>query len=224
MLTLTPDDHALVTAAVAEAERFSDGEIVTVVAKRSDKYHDVALHWAALAALAAMAGLALFPQALVAALDLALGAWRDEASPGEIVAAVTVLSTLAFLVALMILRAPALRLLLTPPATKTRRVRARALELFRANTEGRTRRRTGVLLYLSLAERRAEIVADTAIHAKVAPEVWGEAMADLVAHVRAGRPGQGMAAAVTRVGAVLAGHLPRAGDDTDELPNRLIQL
>ena len=64
--------------------------------------------------------------------------------------------------------------------------------------ERRTARRTGVLLYLSLAERRAEIVADAAIHAKVAPEVWGDAMAELLAHVREGRASEGMAAAVTR--------------------------
>lgn len=224
MPALSPKDHALVTAAVTQAELASDGEIVTIVAARSDKFHDVALHWAAVAALAAMALLALFPRALSAALDLALGAWRVAASPGEIVAAVTILSTLAFLLALLVLRAPSLRLAVTPPATKTRRVRARALELFKAGTEHRTRGRTGVLLYLSLAEHRAEIVADAAIHAKVAPEVWGEAMAELVTHVRTGRPGDGMAAAVTRIGAVLAEHLPRSGTDTNEIADRLIEL
>lgn len=224
MLTLTPQDHALVTAAVTQAESSSNGEIVTIVAERSDKYHDVALHWAVLAALAAMALTALFPQVLVAALDLALGAWREESGPGEIVAAVMIISTLTFLLALLFLRAPALRLMLTPPATRTRRVRARALDLFRAGTERRTHGRTGVLLYLSLAERRAEIVADNAIHSKVAPEIWGDAMAELVSHVRAGRPGEGMAAAVTRMGVVLAEYLPPTGADTNELPDRLIEL
>lgn len=224
MPALSPEDHALVTAAVARAEAVSDGEIVTIIAERSDKYHDVALHWAALAALATMALLALFPQVLLAALDLALGAWRDAASPGEIIAAVTILSTLTFLLALLALRTRALRLALTPPATKTRRVRARALDLFKTGTERRTHARTGVLLYLSLAERRAEIVADTAIHSKVAPEVWGEAMTELIAHVRAGRTGEGMAAAVTRIGAVLAKHLPRSDTDSNELPDRVIEL
>jgi putative membrane protein len=224
MLVLTPDDHARVTAAVTQAERSSDGEIVTVVAARSDKYHDAALHWAALTALAAMALLALFPRVLLSVVDPALGGWREEAGPGEIVAAVTVLAALAFLLASAILRAPALRLALTPPATKTRRVRARAVDLFRAGTERRTRGRTGVLIYLSLAERRAEIVADAAIHAKVAPDIWGEAMAALLGHVRAGRVGEGLEAAVAQVGAVLAEHFPRTAGDTDELPDRVIEL
>lgn len=224
MLRLTPEDHARVTAAVTEAERSSDGEIVTIVTDRSDKYHDVALHRAALASLAAMALAALFPQIVIGALDLVLGAWRPAPSPGELLAALTILAAATFLVALLVLRAPALRAALTPPATKTRRVRARALDLFKAGTEARTQGRTGILLYLSLYEHRAEIVADAAIHSKVMPEVWGDAMGDLVTHVRQGRAGEGMAAAVARMGAVLAEHFPRSADDTNELPDRLIEL
>src|SRR3712207_6885222 len=51
MALLSPEDHARVTAAVTAAERSSDGEIVTVVAGRSDSYHDVAAHYAVLAML-----------------------------------------------------------------------------------------------------------------------------------------------------------------------------
>ena len=50
-MRLSEEDHDLVTAAVAKAERESDGEIVTIVAARSDAYHDVALHYAVLAML-----------------------------------------------------------------------------------------------------------------------------------------------------------------------------
>lgn len=223
-MRLSADDHALVTVAVAQAELKSDGEIVTVVAPWSDKYHDVALHWAAIMTLAAMALAALFPTLLVGLLDLVLGAWREAPSPAELLTAMTILAALTFLLALLVLRVPALRLLLTPPATKTRRVRARALQLFALGAENRTAGRTGILLYLSLAEHRAEIVADAAIHSKVAPEVWGEAMGDLVALVKVGRTGEGMAAAVARMGDVLAEHLPRSASDTNELPDRLIEL
>lgn len=221
---LTPQDHALVTAAVTRAEASSNGEIVTIVAERSDKYHDVALHWAALATLAAMALCALVPGRLVAVLDLALGGWREVPSPAELLTAMTILSALAFVLALLLLRAPRLRALLTPPATKTRRVRTRALDLFRVGAEHRTAGRTGILLYLSLAERRAEIVADAAIIAVVAPEVWEQAMGELTALVKQGRAGEGMAQAVTRMGEVLAAHFPSLPADVNELPNRLIAL
>ena len=117
-----------------------------------------------------------------------------------------------------------LRMALTPGATKTRRVHRRAVILFRSSCELKTRGRTGVLLYLSLAERRAEIVADEAIASKVGPEVWGDAMAVLVGEVKAGRPGRGLALAIDAIGAVLAGILPPTHDNPDELPNRLIEL
>jgi putative membrane protein len=117
-----------------------------------------------------------------------------------------------------------LRMALTPASTKTRRVRRRAVELFRAGTEKRTRGRTGILLYLSLLEHRAEIVADEAIHSRVEADVWGEAMGALVDGVRAGQPGEGMALAVDRIGEVLAQCLPPTLDNPNELPDRLIEL
>ena len=89
-----------------------------------------------------------------------------------------------------------LRMALTPGRTKSRRVHRRAIETFRTGCELKTRGRTGVLLYVSLAEHRAEIVADKAIADQVTAEVWGEAMAALVDELKAGRPGRGMALAV----------------------------
>ena len=121
---------------------------------------------------------------------------------------------LAFLLVRYAMAWMPLRMALTPGRTKSRRVHRRAIELFRTSCELKTRGRTGVLLYLSLAEKRAEIVADKAIADQVTPEVWGDAMAVLVEEVKAGRPGQGTAPILP----------PKHGDNPDELPNRLIVL
>ena len=67
-----------------------------------------------------------------------------------------------------------------PGFIKAARVRARAEACFKIGAERRTHGRTGILIYVSLAEHRAEIVADAAIAGKVSPEVWGEAMAALL--------------------------------------------
>jgi len=91
-------------------------------------------------------------------------------------------------------------------------------------TDQRTKGRTGILLYLSLIERRAEIVADEAIHSQVEPEVWGEAMAALIGEMKAGRPGEGMVQAVERIGAVLAKCVPPKSENPNELPDRLIEI
>jgi putative membrane protein len=81
-----------------------------------------------------------------------------------------------------------------------------------------------VLIYLSMREHRAEIVADEAIATKVDPEVWGEAMQAMLVHVREGRIAEGMCAAIDKVGAILAPHFPRNDTDINELPDRLIEV
>ncbi len=222
-MRLSEADHVAVSAAVAAAEVRTDGEIVTVVASRSDSYHDVALHWAVLAMLGALALLAAFPS--VAEWGWALvDPWAERTPTGGLLAVALILATATFLLARLLLAYQPLRLALTPGSTASRRVRRRATELFRVAAERRTKARTGVLLYLSMAEHRAEIVADKAIHSRVAPEVWGEAMAELLSATRDGRPGEGMTAAVERIGTVLAEHFPQTVGDANELADRLVEL
>jgi putative membrane protein len=221
---LSEADHVLVSAAVAKAERESDGEVVTIVAQRSDAYHDVGLHYAVLAMLLVPTLGALLPQDWIdRALGLVFG-WNATLSFRLLMVLLFVKLAVVFLIVRYALAWMPLRMALTPASTKTRRVRRRAVELFRAGTEKRTKGRTGVLLYLSLLEHRAEIVADEAIHSRVAPDVWGDAMAALVEHVKAGRVGEGMAVAVEKIGAVLAECLPPTLDNPNELPDRLIEL
>jgi len=221
---LSEADHAKVTAAVTAAEAATDGEIVTIVAARSDSYHDVVLHWAMLIMFLALAVLAVWPQLLERLAALLEDGWEHHTSHGQMLALLFGLLVVKFLVARFVIGLDPVRMALTPGWTKTRRVRRRAIEFFRAAAERRTRARTGVLLYLSLAEHRAEIVADEAIHSQVSQETWGRAMAALIDAVRDGRAGDGMAEAVSRIGAVLAEHFPKTGDDVNELPDRLIEL
>jgi putative membrane protein len=220
---LTSEDRARVAEAVTAAEKLSDGEIVTVVAGASDAYHDVVLHWTILLMLLGLALVAAFPRQFLAVVEPVAGGWGP-VTPGEFVASLIVLLILLFLVGRFVFGLPRVRIALTPIPTRLRRVRRRAVLLFRLAAEHRTRAHTGVLIYLSLAEHRAEIVADRAINAKVTPETWGQAMAALIEGLRNDRAGDGMVAAVEQVGLVLAEHFPRSPDDTNELPDRLILL
>ena len=223
-LLISQADHDRVSAAVQEAEAHTSGEIVTIVARRSDSYHDVGLSWAAAAVFLALALMAAFPAQLRTFLSSLLLDWDHELADWKLLLGLTAILILKFLVVRYLLAIMPLRMLMTPRATKARRVRRRAILLFRTAAEARTRGRTGVLIYLSLDEHRAEIVADRAINDKVAPEAWGDAMAALIDAIRAGQPGEGLAQAVTQVGAVLSTHFPREQDDINELPDRLIEL
>jgi putative membrane protein len=224
MLRLTEEDHDKVSAAIAAAEGSSAGEIVAVATEQSDSYHDVALHWALLVLIATLAIFAAFPGLLRWWFDLFLGGWRPEPSLRELLTLLLVLSVAKFTVVLLILRYMPLRLALTPGATKSRRVRRRAVEVFKAAAQRRTEGRTGILIYLSMGERRAEIIGDEAITAITTPETWGEAMAALIVDVKAGRPGDGIVAAIREVGSVLSEHFPRSATDSNEIPDKLIEL
>jgi len=221
---MTDADHEKVSAAITKAEGSTAGEIVAVATPISDSYHDVALHWALVPLFAVLAWAAWRPTALEWWYDFLLGGWQPEPTQSQLLTLLMVFAALKFTVALLILKWMPLRLFLTPAATKHRRVRRRAIAIFQAAAAGRTTGRTGILIYLSLAERRAEIIADEAILKVTDDHIWGEAMTELLTNVRAGRVGDGIALAVERVGVVLSEHFPRSAADLNEIPDKLIEL
>jgi putative membrane protein len=224
MQRLSEQDHQRVSTAIAAAEKASDGEIVAVVTDLSDPYHDVALHWSVLVLIAVLAWAAACPSCLTWWHDAFMGGWRPEPSLRELLTFLMIMAVAKFTAAVLILKYMPLRLALTPDGTKTRRVRRRAIAVFKAGAERRTIGRTGILIYLSMGEHRAEIVADEAIVKVTSPETWGEAMAAMLVEVKEGRVADGMIAAIEQVGVVLGEHFPRSSADTNEIPDKLIEL
>lgn len=218
----TPADHKVVTSAVSLAEKSTDGEIVTIVTGESDSYSDVAWAIAGLVSLTALLVISLFPDLYVNIIDWLSGGWSGvDALPYW---AMFLFTALKFFGSRLILIWKPLLFILVPPPIKKARVRRRAVSLFRVSTDHRTIGRTGILLYLSMREHRAEIVADEAIAAKVEPAIWGDAMVAMIDLVRAGSPGEGMAEAVRQMGIVLSEHFPKTHQNPNELPDRLIEL
>lgn len=223
-MQLSEADHAKVSAAIAAAEGTSNGEIVAVATPISDPYHDVALHWAVAILILVLAWAAWRPDWLQWWYETLTGGWSLDPTLGELLTFLMILAVLKFTAVLLVLKWMPLRLALTPGPTKSRRVRRRAIAVFKAAAERRTVGRTGILIYLSMAERRAEIVADEAITGVTTPDTWGEAMAALLVEVKAGRVADGMVATISQVGAVLAEHFPRSAGDRNEIPDKLIEL
>ncbi len=223
MAPMNEADHAKVSAAIAAAESGSDGEVIAMTADRSDSYHDVGLHYAVAILFLVLAVFAAWPGKLEEYWVWLMG-WTAAPTLQDALLLLLGFGLLSFLIALFVMRHMPLRLALTPGATKTRRVRRRAVMLFKAAAERRTVGRTGVLIYLSMGEHRAEIIGDDAITAVTTPETWGEAMVALLTGVKAGRPADGIAAAVALIGAVLAEHFPKDGADVNEIPDKLIEL
>ena len=223
-INMSETEHDRVTKAVRAAEAGTSGEIVTIIADASDHYLDTALWWAVVAALVSLALLAACPATATWIVESLSGGWVTEIGAVEYFELALAAFVIIFGVIRLILQIPRLRIALTFPRVKSKRVRNRAIDLFKVGAESRTAGRTGILIYLSLAEHRAEIVADEAVHKQVSNDMWGAAMADLIGHVREERITDGMVAAVNDVGKILTQYLPRKDDDINELPDRLIEL
>lgn len=221
---LDEKQHRIVTEAVAAAEEQTSGEIVTVLADRSDRYTDVALWWALTISFTLMSLLGAFPEPVLEWIDSLMGGWSSEWTRGQILTLVLGVGLSALLLALAVQLWQPLKFRMIPSSVTSQRVRDAAIKHFKVGAERRTHGRTGVLLYLSMREHRAEIVADDTIATQVPAEVWGEAMVDMLAEVSKGCVAEGLAAGIRDVGIVLAEHFPRDADDQNELPDRLIEV
>ncbi|MDG6078670.1 hypothetical protein E3U23_05625 [Erythrobacter litoralis] len=224
MRHLSDEQASLVSRAVTEAEDRTSGEIVPVLADRSDGYTDVALWWALGLSFTVMSLFAALPTALTGLLDTLSGGWMHDWTDGEILATLLAIGLVVFALGLLFQLFQPLKFALVPAPVRSARTRDAAIRHFKVGAERRTHGRTGVLLYVSMREHRAEIVADESIVAKVEAEVWGEAMADMLSEIREGRLAEGLAAGIRDVGAVLAEHFPRDEHDENELPDRLIEV
>ena len=202
---LTDAGRQKIAEAIAEAERRTSGELVAVVAHAADDYGSIAMLWPALAAL-------LLP-AIVLTVRPATGAWSLYLAQAAL-----------FVVLALIAHLRPVHRALVPTVVKRRQASRLARQQFFAHGLHRTRERTGVLIFVSVAERHVEIIADAGIDAVVPPGTWDRAVADFVEQVRAGRIAEGFLAAIALVGDRLAQHFPRRPDDIDELPNRLIEI
>lgn len=111
-----------------------------------------------------------------------------------------------------------------PGFVKRRRAHEAALREFTARGLTRTEGRTGVLLYIALQERYAEVLADSGIDGLVDEGVWRGIIEALLAAAREDRLTEGLIKAVDAVGAELVRHAPRGPGDVDELSNKVILL
>ncbi|MFI5011050.1 MAG: TPM domain-containing protein [Hyphomicrobiales bacterium] len=197
-------DEDRIAAAIAEVERKTSGEIVVVIGRSASGYRLVPIVWAALITLALpMLLLAIFP--LTARLLYEI----------EII---------VFAVLALVLSFGRYRYQLVPGWIKRGRAHEAAQEQFLARRVSQTRGRTGVLIYVAIAERHAELVPDAGIAEHIDQAVWKPVVQRLIEQVRQGRIADGLIEAVEASGTFLAGKFPPSADNPDELPNKVVLL
>lgn len=203
-MDLSAEDRERISAAIHAAEAATSGEIVCVLARSSVNTTALPIFVAALASLA-------LPWLLVALTALT-------------VQQILGLQVVLFLGLAALLCLPALRVALLPRATRRAVAHRVAMEQFVLRGIGRKRDRTGVLIFVSLAERYARIIADEGIAAHVPQLEWQGAVDALIEHMRGGHIADGFVEAIDRCGHVLAAHFPRTDALRDELPDRIYLL
>lgn len=199
-MDFTPADHARIADAIRRAEARTSGEIVCVLARSSGEYGHAPALWSALLALAA-------PWPLMALTELS--AQR-----------IFLVQCAVFVVLLLVFSIERLRMLLVPRAAQRARAHRAALEQFYTRGLSRTAARNGVLIYVSLAERYARIVADEGAASKAGQDAWRKAVDALVSQIAEERVAQGFVDAIDICADVLARDFPPRETD-NRLPDRI---
>ena len=205
-MTLMPEtDRERITAAVRAAEAKTRAEFIAVIAPRADRYLAIPL-------LSAIALTLLVPGL----------AWH--AGLAEDFAVLYALQLLVFEGAAPLFLWQRVAVRLVPGAILAARAQRFAREQFHLRGLNATPECTGVLFFVSLAERYVEIIADQGAHAAVPPGTWPSIVSTFTAKVRTGQTVAGYEAAIAAVGEALAAKLPRRPGDANLIPDRLVEL
>ncbi|HEX3367028.1 TPM domain-containing protein [Phenylobacterium sp.] len=230
MKHLSPSDLAAIEAAVKAAEARTTGEIYCVVTEESGHYAETVVAWAAGVALLGPAVL-LLAGVHVTVPDL-FSSWSAsdvsvaiaQAVRSALVGAIVVQGALFVITALIVAIHP-IRRALTPKSVKRHQVHRRAAEHFAAKGLHLTEARTGVMIFVSLGERMAELIADEGIADHVEPHVWDKAMTALTEGLKRGDPEAAFEGAGRQCGDVLAAKFPAPpGEKPNELPDAVVVL
>jgi len=203
-MIISAEDRERISASIRDAEVKTSGEIVCVLAESSAGPTALPVVIASTAAL-------LLPWLLVT--FTAIPVFR-----------ILSLQIVVFLSLITVFCWPPVRIALTPRRLRRAGAYRAATEQFRIRGLARKKERTGILIFVSLAERYARVIADEGISARVPQSQWQAAIDALIAHMRDGRIADGFVAAIDVCGKELSTHFPRTVQSQDELPDRIFLI
>jgi putative membrane protein len=200
-MNISAQDRESISIAIRDAEAKTSGEIVCVLAENSS-------------------GLTMLPTLLAALIALALP-WLLVMFTAMSVYRILSLQIVVFLALSVLFYMPRMRVALLPRAARRALAHRFAMEQFAIHGLSRKKDRTGILIFVSLTERYARIIADEGIAARVPQARWQGAVDALLAHMRDGRIADGFITAIDVCGRLLATNFPRTETSGNELPNRI---
>ena len=202
-MKISDKDKQVIKEAIKSVELKTSGEIVPVILKQSDLYP--AAHFRLALIMGIFFSLVLYytydfsdPFALI---------WIQ--APGIL---------MGYIVAYI----PSVKRLLTSKAEMQEEVYQRSLEVFYENNVSMTRDRTGIMIFISLLERKVSVLADCGINEVVSKDYWNELVQVLTSDISKGEMIQGVVKSINTCGSKLVESFPIKEDDTNEVVDELI--
>jgi putative membrane protein len=203
-MSISKEERDRIANAIRSAEARTSGEIVCVLARTSTPTTALPVILAAAAALATP--------------------WILMALTAMTVQQMLSIQVVIFLVLLMLLCLPSIRVALMPRKMRRAVAHRMAMEQFISRGIVGNKDGAGILVFVSLAERYARIIAGDEIAARVPQSAWQGAVDALISHMRDGRIADGFIAAIDACGDELARHFPQADGSHNKLPDRIYMI
>jgi putative membrane protein len=200
-MIISREDHDRIAKAINSVEAKTSGEIVCVLAQTSSRTTALPV--------------------LIAATFALVTPWLLMTFTAMTVHRILSLQVIAFLALLLFFCLPRVRVALMPRKARRAIAHRAAMEQFTSRGIGRRKDHSGILIFVSLAERYARIIASDVIAARVPQSEWQEAVDGLVSHMRDGRIADGFITAINASGDKLARHFPSTAASSKALPDRL---
>jgi putative membrane protein len=211
---LSAEERERVTRCVQEVEKHSSGEIVPVIASSSYGYPAATLLGALLIGVVVSGALT--------AVDMLLKPWGT-LSPLDMWVFPAAFAVCFLVFHELIHGVPALKRFFAGHPQMDAQVLEAALAAFYRHHLADTRDRTGILIYVSVFERRAAVLADEGINAKVPTDSWRQVVDLVVKGIRDGRRAEGLCSAIARCGELITAKFPIRAGDKDELRNLIVE-
>ncbi len=226
---LKQTDHDAIAAAVTAAEAKTSGEIVCVLARQVSSYREVPLAAAAATALLAPAiALAVgFDPLTILSVTKSWTAAQSSAIRSTLdlaVAAYAIGQVALFALAAGVASITPIRRMLTPTFLKRRRVRQAAMQQLASASLAAGPGRAAVVIFASEDDRRVEVLANEAIHAKTGALPWDGAVKAVLTGMKTRNPTQGFVQAVAICGQAMTEHFPGGEGDGNAIPDGLLEI
>lgn len=202
-MKITKNDLQKINHLIKEAESKTSGEIVPVILTKSDDY--------------------LYTHYLCALLFTFIGTFIiTNGSATKLPSPPIILITIMAITGYIIPFHPYIKRLLLTKKEIEEEVNQKALQTFFSNKLHHTKDATGILIFISILERRVQILGDHGINKKVDQAFWDDEVNKLSKSIKNNQIVEGLSQVISILGDKLSEHFPVQPNDTDELKNDLV--